>query len=67
MINLYIFSDSTTTSGSSHSAFSSMSTIDQVNPTKKTSFKDSRYSSHSATTHTPDLFDEYGLDEPISR
>uniref|UniRef100_A0A1X7V9F2 Arf-GAP domain-containing protein n=1 Tax=Amphimedon queenslandica TaxID=400682 RepID=A0A1X7V9F2_AMPQE len=58
---------STTSSGSSHSAFSSTSTIDQVNPT---SSKGSRYSSHSSTSvpvsHSNDLFDEYGLDDPPS-
>lgn len=56
---------STTPSSSGHSAFSNMDTIDQINPTKVSSYKDSHYSNHSA--NTPSLFNDYGLDEPSSR
>ena len=72
IIIFFLFS-STTSSGSSHSAFSSMSTIDQVNPTRQglsSSSSGSRYTSHHSSSvpvsHSTDLFDEYGVDEPPS-
>jgi hypothetical protein len=57
----------TAAKGTSHSAFSSMSTIDQVTPTKTSHHSSQRSIPPRTNNSNNDFFDEYTFDEPSSR